>query len=421
MPYLPLILISLAFSAFFTGMENAFITANKLRIEIDKKHKAFGSGIIAIFTRKPDLYIATMLVGNNIALVIYGIAFAAWIQEPVSSLFRTEADLLILLIQVILATILILLTAEFLPKALFRMNPNGTLKVFALPIFIFYILLYPLSILSIALYNFTMRHLLKGMPEESNRQTVFGKVDLSHLVTESEQEQDEDEPETQDLKIFKNALELSNLKVRDCMIPRTEVVAMDIENPVQQLVDTFIETGLSRILIYRNNIDNVIGYVNSKDMFQFPEHIGNYLHTLPVVPETLPVNRILKSFIKSRKGIAVVLDEFGGTSGIITTEDVIEEIFGEIQDEHDTTDLISQKTGENIYRLSGRHEISFLNETFQLGITESEDYDTLAGFIIYHLKNIPGLNETIRIDNFTMKILKVSANRVELVELTCGE
>ncbi|MCF8346515.1 MAG: hemolysin family protein [Bacteroidales bacterium] len=421
MPYLPLILISLTFSAFFTGMENAFITANKLRIEIDKKHKAFGSGIIAIFTKKPDMYIATMLVGNNIALVVYGIAFAAWIREPVSSLFRTETDLLILLVQVILATILILLTAEFLPKALFRMNPNGTLRVFALPVFIFYILLYPLSILSIALYNFTMRYLLKGTPEESNRQTVFGKVDLSHLVTESEQEQDEDEPETQDLKIFKNALELSNLKVRDCMIPRTEVIAMDIENPVQQLVDTFIETGLSRILIYRNNIDNVIGYVNSKDMFQFPEHIGNYLHTLPVVPETLPVNRILKSFIKSRKGIAVVLDEFGGTSGIITTEDVIEEIFGEIQDEHDTTDLISQKTGENIYRLSGRHEISFLNETFQLGIAESEEYDTLAGFIIYHLKNIPGLNETIRIDNFTMKILKVSANRVELVELTCSE
>jgi CBS domain containing-hemolysin-like protein len=421
MSYVPLILISLALSAFFTGMENAFVTANKLRIEIDKKHKTFGSGIIAIFTRKPDMYIATMLVGNNIALVVYGIAFAAWIQEPVSNLFRTEADLLILLLQVVLATILILLTAEFLPKALFRMNPNGTLRVFALPVFIFYILLFPLSILSIALYNFTMRYVLKGMPEENNRQTVFGKVDLSHLVTESEQEQDEDEPETQDLKIFKNALELSNLKVRDCMIPRTEVIAMDIENPVQQLVDTFIETGLSRILIYRNNIDNVIGYVNSKDMFQFPEHIGNYLHTLPVVPETLPVNRILKSFIKSRKGIAVVLDEFGGTSGIITTEDVIEEIFGEIQDEHDTTDLVSQKTGENCYRLSGRHEVSFLNETFQLGIPESEEYDTLAGFIIYHLNNIPGLNETIRIDNFTMKILKVSANRVELVELTCGE
>ena len=418
MPDAFIILISLLFSAFFSGMEIAFLTSNKLRIEIDKKHKAFASRIISVFTRNPSRYIATMLVGNNIALVIYGIAFARMLEEPITALLHTHSEALVLLVQTILSTLLILLTAECLPKALFRINPNGALRIFSLPVLLFYVLLYPISILSIGISNFTMRHIMKVRMEGMTEQNVFGKVDLSHLVTESHHESEADESVTQDLKIFKNAMELSDLKVRDCMIPRTEIVAMEIESSVQQLIDTFIETGLSRILIFRDNIDNVIGYVNSKDMFQNPEHIGNYLKTLPVVPETLPVNRILKSFIKDQKGIAVVLDEFGGTSGLITTEDVIEEIFGEIQDEHDTVDLVGQQISENKYRLSGRHEINYLNDTFQLQIPESEEYDTLAGFIIYHLKNIPALNETIKIDHFVMKVIKVSANRVELVEMT---
>lgn len=420
MPDIVIILISLLFSAFFSGMEIAFLTSNKLRIEIDKKHKAFASRIISIFTRNPARYIATMLVGNNIALVIYGIAFARMLEEPVTNLLNTHSEVLVLLVQTIISTLLILLTAEFLPKALFRINPNGALRIFSIPVMLFYVLLYPISILSISISHFTMRYVLKIRMEGMAGQTVFGKVDLSHLVTESHPEHEQDESVTQDLKIFKNAMELSDLKVRDCMIPRTEIIAMEIESPLQQLVDSFIETGLSRILIYRENIDNIIGYVNSKDMFQNPEHIGNYLKTLPVVPETLPVNRILKSFIKDQKGIAVVLDEFGGTSGLITTEDVIEEIFGEIEDEHDTIELVSQQISENKFMLSGRHEINYLNNTFQLKLPESEEYDTLAGFIIYHLKNIPALNETIKIDNFVMKVIKVSANRVELVEMTVG-
>ncbi len=418
MPYLSIILIALLFSAFFTGMEIAFLTSNKLKLEIDKKHNLFASRIVSIFTRNPAGYIATMLVGNTIALVLFGIAFVGLTQEPLAGILQTESIALIILLQVILAAMIILLAAEFLPKTIFRINPNGALRIFSIPVLIFYIILYPVSILSIGLSNFTMRYILKVKMQGNIGQTVFGKIDLSHLVTESNHEQDQNESETQDLKIFKNALELSGLKVRDCMIPRTEIIALDIESDVQQLADTFAETGLSRILIYRDNIDNVIGYVNSKDMFHHPEHIGNYLKTLPVVPETLPVNRILKSFIKDRKGIAVVLDEFGGTSGLITTEDVIEEIFGEIQDEHDTTELEMEKTGENIYRLSGRHEINYLNNTFQLGIPESEEYDTLAGFIIYHLKNIPGQDEIIHIDRFRMKILRVGANRIDLVELT---
>lgn len=418
MPDLIIILIAIIFSAFFSGMEIAFLTSNKLKIEIDKKHKAFASKIITVFTNNPPRYIATMLVGNNIALVIYGISIARLLGDPITNLFNTDSEILVLFIQTIISTLVILLTAEFLPKALFRINPNAVLKFFSFPVMVFYILLFPISILSIGLSHFTMRHLLNVNMNDRSGKTVFGKVDISHLVKDGNAEQLIDESATKDLKIFKNAMELSNLKVRDCMIPRTEIVAMEIENPVQQLIDTFIETGLSRILIYRNNIDNVIGYVNSKDMFHNPEHIGNFLKTLPVVPETLAVNNILKSFIKDQKGIAVVLDEFGGTSGMITTEDVIEEIFGEIQDEHDVTDLINIQISEHVFRLSGRHEISYLNERYQLEIPESEEYDTLAGFIIFHLNNIPGANETVQIDNYIMKILKVGANRIELVELT---
>ncbi len=417
MSYIVIILIAVVFSAFFSGMEIAFLTSNKLRLEIDKKNAGLISRIVSIFTKHPSHYIATMLVGNNIALVIYGIAFARLLREPITLLLHTQSEAIILLVQTIISTLIILLTAEFLPKTLFRLNPNRTLKFFALPVLIFYLVFYPVTMLAIGISNFTMKYILK-VNIGKNKRTVFGKVDLNHLLTSNRTEQDIDKAETQDLKIFKNAMELSKLKVRDCMIPRTEIVAIDIESPLQQLVDLFIETGLSRILIYRDNLDNVIGYTNSKDMFQNPEHIGNYMKTLPVVPETLSVNKILKSFIKDGKSIAVVLDEFGGTSGIITTEDVIEEIFGEIQDEHDVTDLIAQQLGENSYRLSGRHEISYLNERYQLNIPESEEYDTLAGFIIFHLNNIPGLNETVKIDNIVMKIIKVSANRVELVELT---
>ncbi len=421
MPGILIILLAIIFSAFFSGMEIAFLTSNKLRIEIDKKHKAFASRIISIFTAHPARYIATMLVGNNIALVIYGIAFANMLEEPITRAIGTHSEALVLIIQTILSTLLILLTAEFLPKALFRINPNGALKIFSFPVLVFYIILYPISMLSIGISNLTMRHIFKVRMESIAGEAMFGKVDLSHLVTEGQDETEEDHPITQDLKIFKNAMELSDLKVRDCMIPRTEIIALDIESPVQQLIETFIETGLSRILIFRDNIDNIIGYVNSKDMYQNPEHIGNYLKTLPVVPETLPVNKLLRSFIKDQKGIAVVLDEFGGTSGLITTEDVIEEIFGEIQDEHDITDLVSMKISDNKFRLSGRHEIHYLNETFQLGIPESEEYDTLAGFIIYHHKNIPGLNETIHIGQYNIRVIKVSVNRVDLVEITVNK
>ncbi len=421
MQELLIIFLSLLFSAFFSGMEIAFISSNKLRIEIDKKHKSFSSKIIAIFTKNPSRYIATMLVGNNVALVIYGIAIAGILQEPLIQLFKNDAEVLVLLIQTIISTLIILFTAEFLPKTLFRINPNGALKVFSLPILFFYVLLYPITIFSIALSNFTMKYILKVRIANESGKQIFGKVDLNHLVEEGHLELDESESDIQDLKIFKNAMELSSLKVRDCMIPRTEIVALEIESPIQQLLDTFTQSGLSRILIYRNNIDNVIGYVNTKDMFQNPEHIGDHLKSLPIVPETLRVNKILKTFIKDQKNIALVLDEFGGTSGMITTEDIIEEIFGEIQDEHDITDLIEEIIDDKHFKFSGRLEIDHLNESYQMDIPKSDEYETLAGFIIFHHENIPSLNESIQIGRFSMKIIQVSANKIELVELTLDQ
>lgn len=417
MQELIIILLSILFSAFFSGMEIAFISSNKLRIEIDKKSKSLSSRIISIFTKNPSRFIATMLVGNNVALVIYGIAFASMLHKPIVNLIGNNSEVLVLLIQTLISTLLILITAEFLPKTVFRINPNGALKVFSVPILFFYVILYPITIFSIALSNFTMKYILKVRIAHEPGQQVFGKIDLDHLVQEGQEQTDESETDVQDLKIFKNAMELSSLKVRDCMIPRTEIVALEIESPIQQLLQSFTQTGLSRILIYRDNIDNMIGYINSKDMFHDPKHIGNHLKSLPIVPETLRVNKILKSFIKDRQSIALVLDEFGGTSGIITTEDVIEEIFGEIQDEHDTVDLVEEQIDKHSYRFSGRHEIDYLNEHYQLGIPDSEEYDTLAGFIIFHHENIPTLNETIQIEPYEMKIIEVSANRIELVEL----
>jgi CBS domain containing-hemolysin-like protein len=415
--YVTLILVSILFSAFFSGMEIAFVTANKLRIEIDRKQEKFLSGIVSFFTKKPARFIATMLVGNNIALVIYGIAFAMLLEEPIRNLVGNISNAAVLLIQTIISTLIILITAEFLPKALFRLNPNNSIRLLSVPTLIFYILLFPVTMLTIWISNFTMRHLLRIRPDQGTGEPVFSKVDLDHFLTMVQPEQETGSEEIEDLKIFKNALEFSGLKVRDCMIPRTEVIAMEEESSVEDLAGRFVDSGLSRILIYSGTIDNVIGYVNSKDLFRKPARIKTHLKPIEIVPETLPVNKLLTSFIKDGKSIALVVDEFGGTSGMITTEDIIEEIFGEIEDEHDTSDLVEKQLDENSYLLSGRLEIDYLNEKYFLSIPESEEYDTLAGFIIYHYESIPEKNTTVMLDNFLITITNVSSNRIEEVEL----
>ena len=412
-----LILLSMLFSAFFSGVEIAFISSNKLRIEIDRKQKKVFAGIVSYFIKYPSRFIATMLVGNNIALVIYGLTFAMLLEEPIRNILHSHSDVLVLVVQTMISTLIILLTAEFLPKTLFRINPNNSLRLLSLPIMFFYGILFPVTILTIGLSNFAMKYLLRVDPLSRATEPVFGKVDLDHFLTAMKPEQKHEGVETGDLKIFKNALELSGLKVRECMIPRTEVIALEVDSPMKDLAERFIETGLSRILIYSETIDNVIGYVNSKDLFKKPEKIRSHLNPIQIVPETLPVNKLLTGFIKEGKSIALVVNEFGGTSGLITTEDIIEEIFGEIVDEHDTNDLVEKELGDNHYLLSGRHEIDYLNEKYFLGIPVSEDYDTLAGYIIYHFESIPEKNTIMEQDNFLITITDVSSNRIEEVEL----
>jgi CBS domain containing-hemolysin-like protein len=412
-----LILVSILFSAFFSGIEIAFISANKLRIEIDRKQEKFLSGIVSYFTKNPSRFIATMLVGNNIALVIYGIAFAMLLEQPIRNLIGGKSDATVLLIQTLISTLIILLTAEFLPKTLFRLNPNNSLRVLSVPILVFYVLLYPVTILTIGISNITMRYLLRIRPDQRSGKPLFSKVDLDHFLTTVPPEQEAGNEEIEEVKIFKNALEFSGLKVRDCMIPRTDVIAMEEDAGVEDLAGRFVDSGLSRILIYSDTIDNVIGYVNSKDLFRKPDRIKTHLKPIQIVPETLPVNKLLTAFIKNGKGIALVVDEFGGTSGVITTEDIIEEIFGEIEDEHDTSDLVEKQVDKHSFFLSGRHEIDYLNEKYFLSIPESEEYDTLAGYIIYHYESIPEKNTTVSLDNFLITITDVSSNRIEEVEL----
>ena len=415
--YIILILVSILFSAFFSGMEIAFVSSNKLRVEIDRKQEKFLSGIVSFFTKHPSRYIATMLVGNNIALVIYGMAFALLLEESIRDMVGQEADAAVLLIQTLISTLIILLLAEFLPKTLFRLNPNNSLRLLSLPILVFYVLLYPVTILTIGISSFFMKYLLRVSPDHHAPEPVFSKVDLDHFITTLQPEQEPGLEEVGDLKIFKNALEFSGLKVRDCMIPRTDVIAMEEDATVDELAQRFVETGLSRILVYRDSIDNVIGYVNSKDLFRKPSRIKTHLKPIQIVPETLPVDSLLTGFIKERRNIALVVDEFGGTSGVITTEDIIEEIFGEIEDEHDSSDLVEKQLGEGHYLLSGRLEIDYLNEKYFLSIPKSEEYDTLAGYIIYHYESIPDKDTTVSLDHFLMTITDVSSNRVEEVGL----
>lgn len=412
-----LIIISILFSAFFSGMEIAFISSNKLRIEIDRKQEKILSGIVSFFIKNPSRYIATMLVGNNIALVIYGIAFASLLEEPIREITGNGSEAGVLLIQTLISTLVILLTAEFLPKTIFRINPNNSLRLFSIPTLIFYIILFPITILTIGISNFTMRYLLRIKHSNPSKEHVFSKVDLDHFVSAQQVEQEKDGEELEDLKIFKNALEFSGLKVRDCMIPRTDVIALEEEISMEDLARRFVETGLSRILIYRESIDNVIGYVNSKDLFKKPERIKKLLKPIQIVPEALPVNALLTGFIKDGKNIAVVVDEFGGTSGIITTEDIIEEIVGEIEDEHDNIDLVEKQIDEQHFLFSGRLEIDYLNEKYKLGLPISEEYETLAGYVILNYESIPEKNTSVSIDNYLITITNVSSTRVEEVDL----
>ncbi len=414
-----IILLSILFSAFFSGMEIAYISSNKLRIELDKKQGAFGSRIISMFTSRPGEYIATMLVGNNISLVIYGIVMAI-LLEPVIRNF-IKPDLAILLIQTLISTLIILFTAEFFPKTVFRISPNIALKIFSIPVLFFYIILYPITRFVIAVSEFILRNIL-GVPRNKDHYPhVFGKIDLDNLVSESHPENREILEAEHEIKIFQNALDFSNVRLRDCMVPRTEIVALEDTSSIDELRQKFIETGLSKILIYSDSTDNILGYVNSKELFKNPVDLKSMIINILHVPETMPANKLLQSFIQEHKSISVVVDEFGGTSGVVTMEDILEEIVGEIEDEHDSSELTEKQISENEFIFSARHEIDYLNEKYKLDIPKTDDYETLAGFILTHTESIPKLNDRLIIESLTFQILDASETRIELVQLIIPE
>jgi len=408
------IILSLLFSAFFSGMEIAFIASNKLHIELMKKRGELNARILSYFLEKPSRFIATMLVGNNIALVVYGIEMAQ-ILEPHIEHHLTSNDSLVLLVQTIISTLIVLVTAEFIPKVLFSINANRFVRLFVIPAALSYFGLYFFVSLVVSLSNFLLKKVMRV--ELLDQKRVFGRVDLQQYLEEHANTAKEKNLLETEIQIFQNALDFSKVKARECMVPRNEIVAMEVGENINKLTKTFVETGFSKILIFKDNIDQIIGYTHSYELFKQPKNIKSILLPIALVPETMTANDILNLFIKERKSIALVIDEFGGTSGLLTIEDIIEEIFGEIQDEHDLLEHKEVQVSENQFIFSGRHEIDYLNDKYNLNLPESDDYETLSGYIVNHCESIPKLNEQIKVGPFIFEILEVEQTRVETVKL----
>lgn len=417
MTALNIVLLMLFVSAFTSGMELAFLSANRLRIELDNKQGRLAARIISRFVKTPSRFIGTMLVANNIALVIFSMVFAEDIlpRELILNYLphglRTELS--ILLIQTIIPTLVILVAAEFIPKTLFRINPNSILNLFAIPVLLIYYILYPVVFVVIFLSQFILRKIFSIQFTEEK--PVFGRIDLDMYLRDLSTKNSQVEEMDSEIRIFRNALDFSEVKVRECMVPRKDIVAIEIGEPIQHLSKLFIETHLSKILIYRDSIDNVIGFTHSSEMFKQPKDIQSILLPISIVPEVMPANELLTLFTNQHKSIALVVDEFGGTSGVVTMEDVIEEIFGEIQDEHDDPDNMEKETAPGEFLLSGRLEIDYLNKKYNFNMPENEAYETLAGFIVHHHENIPQQGEEILLPPFTFKVTQVKDNRIEQV------
>ncbi len=411
-----LILAMLLLSAFFSGMEIAFTSKNRLKLEIDRKQSRLFDSIAETFARNPGQYLTTILVGNNIALVVYSLLMSSLLRAIYNAAgWTTLAESGSVAIDTAVSTLIIIFVAEFLPKSIFRSDPNFYYRLLAPAIYFFYLLLYPLARFTTLLSHGILR-LAGRKVEVKNLAPTFAREDLAALLDANNAEPN---PEADnELKLFQNALDFADLRVRDCMIPRVDVEAVDIEETsIEQLTSRFVESKYSRIFVWRNNIDNIIGYVNSKSLFTRPATIDEVLIEVNFVAETMPLQALLESFIKRRSNIAVVVDEFGGTAGVISLEDVLEQIFGEIEDEHDTPELTEKQLSENEYVLSCRLEVKYLNEKYGLGIEESREYDTLAGLIIYHYDGIPSAGETLTVGDLELRILRTIRSRVELARV----
>lgn len=409
-----IILVCLLLSAFFSGMEIAFLTSNKLRIEIDKANKGIAQSLIDLFVSHSGMYITTILVGNNVVMVIYGIFMTDWLTPLFEPLHLSVG--VTLLLQTVISTLIILVFAEFLPKTVFRLRSNLFLKIFAVPVFLFYLLFFPLSSFSVWLGGILLRVFTGKKLEQKEPNRAFGKIDLNNLIEEGES-LDREEEEVHEIKLFRNALDFSEVKLRECIVPRPDVVALAIDSSIEELTGMFIKTGLSRILIYQESIDDIIGYVHISSMFHNPVTIRQALSEVLIVPETMTAQKLLKLFFKDQKSIAVVVDEFGITAGIVTIEDIMEEIFGEIEDEHDHLNLKEVRVSEHEYIFSGRLEVDYLNEKYHLDLEEREEYETLAGLILYFNQSIPQEGDSIEVNHIIFKILSVKNARIEEIKV----
>ena len=415
---LPLVLyifLTMALSAFFSGMEIAFMSSNRMLAEMDKERNASTQRFLTFFYKHPNGFVSTMLVGNNIVLVIYGILIARLFDNTIFSgmdpAFTVPAD-------TILSTLIVLFTGEFLPKTLFKSNPNRLLALFAPLAYLFYVVLWPISKFSTLISKWLLRIFGMQSEKESGDDEGFTKVDLDYLLQTSIENARSEEDIDDEVKIFQNALEFTDTKVRDCMIPRTEIKAVDMETcTLQQLEQMLIESGNSKIIVYQDDIDHVVGYIHSSEMFRSPESWKEKIITVPFVPETMAAQKLMRLFMQQKKSLAVVVDEFGGTSGIVALEDIVEEIFGDIEDEHDSSKYVAQKTENGEYILSARLEIDKVNEMFGLELPESDDYMTIGGLILHYYESFPKLNEVVTIGKMEFKILRNTMTKIELVKL----
>jgi len=408
----PIAIFTLLFSAFFSGVEIAFISANKLKLELDKNTGKFPANIITFFSKNESDFITTMLVGNNIALVVYGIVMTQILTPEITDYF--SSDFALLLVQTIITTLIVLVTAEFLPKAIFRIYPNQILRIFSIPIWLFFVFFRPVALLMLFLSKLVLKYLL-GQQMEDGKQ-VFGKTDLDEYLSNVKSAEGEEDSRVE-VEMLQNVLDLTDKKLRECMIPRTKLVAMDISSPISEIKNRFISTKLSKILIFKGNIDKVIGYIHSSDLFRNPQNVRSILLPIPFVPESMSVMQLLNQFIDSNKGVALVVDEFGGTSGMLTIEDVTEEIVGEIVDEHDVEEITDKKLAKNKYQLFAGLDIELINKKYNLKLPESDEYETIAGLILHHLAEIPQKNDVVELEEFQFTIIKVNDTSIQEVQL----
>ena len=412
-----IVILTIVFSAFFSGMEIAFISSNKLKIELDKNKGLFSAKILVEFAKNPSKILGALLFGNNIALVIYGIAMANILEPAIINILTPKfySKYLILIIQTIISTFLILITAEFIPKALFRLKPNALLNFFALPVKFFYWLFYPFVHFLTIISEFLLKKLFRL--KFSTEGYVFSPIDLDNYLKEFTPGDEEESDVQQEIQMLQNAIDFRNVKLRECMVPRTEITAYEDNETIDEIKKTFIKSGHSKILIYKETIDNIIGFIHSSDMFINPGDIKSVIRTIPIVPETMLAQNVLSMFIHEHRSVAVVVDEFGGTSGMVTMEDIIEEIFGEIEDEYDVEELVERKISRNEYIFSARIEIDYLNEKYNFNLPESDNYETLGGLIIEIHESIPQVNDEIRQGPFRFIITGAVETRIEQVKL----